>query len=257
MTTEVNKQTEIGIFETMKVTATGIEVPHLHWERMKKGGELLGIEIPDYTEWLNKVNRYFKEINEADRKIPFALRIEMRGRSAQCYFNSRTISYTSGQYEQGVKVIFLQEERSDGRPLTYIKSADLLDTVSALKRAEAKGAFEGIWLNCKGQIMEGTRSNIFFIKHGVIHTPSLENGCLAGTRRQIIREMAAELKLPFLEGNYLPQDLLQADEVFLSNALMGVMPVSQMEDRIFIRPTAESITALLTERIETFLHQKN
>lgn len=256
MTTEINKQTEIGIFETMKVTATGIEVPHLHWERMKKGGELLCIEIPDYAEWLNKVNRYFEEINEADRKIPFALRIEMRGRSAQCYFNYRTVPYTNGQYEQGVKVIFLQEERSDGRPLTYIKSADLLDTVSALKRAEAKGAFEGIWLNSKGQIMEGTRSNIFFIKHGVIHTPSLDSGCLAGTRRQIIREMAVELKLPFLEGNYLPQDLLQADEVFLSNALMGIMPVSQVEDRSFVTSADDSITKRLFKRMEVFLHRK-
>ncbi len=81
--------------------------------------------------------------------------------------------------------------------------------------------------------MEGTRSNIFFVKDGHLYTPSLESGCLAGIRRRIVIEKALELTIPFSEGVYYPEDLLNADEVFLTNSLMDVMPVRELEEKVF------------------------
>jgi 4-amino-4-deoxychorismate lyase len=234
----------VGIFETIKVTADGIVVPGLHWERMSKGGKLLGITIPAYDEWLNKIETYLKETKI--EQLPFALRAEIRkdpslisdqsqnhNHNNQWLFSTRAISYTREQYEEGVRVLFMPEHRVDPIPLNYIKSADFLDAAAALRAVQGSGAFEGIWLNSRGQIMEGTRSNVFFVKNGHLYTPSLESGCLAGIRRRIVIEKALELTIPFSEGVYYPKDLLNADEVFLTNSLMEVMPVSELEEKVF------------------------
>ncbi len=238
---------EISLFETMRITAEGIELPLYHWQRMKKGGELLGVGIPDFPEWLEKIRLAIKPSPTNNLlPLPYALRISVSNRfsinnadaqGSNQGFESRTlewsmttrlIPYTLKQYEQGVKVLLLPDRRSDQCPLTYIKSPDLLDTGSALRDTQAQGAFEGIWLNAKGEVMEGTRSNIFFVKDGAIHTPSLQSGCLSGTRRQIIQELADQLQIPFYEGNYRLEDIFGAKEVFLTNALMGIMPVTEI-----------------------------
>ncbi len=239
-----DKIERIGVFETIKVTADGIVVPGLHWERMSKGGKLLGITIPAYDEWLNEIETYLRETEI--EQLPVALRAEIRkdpslisdqsqnhNHNNQWLFSTRAVSSTREQYEEGVRVLFMPEHRSDPIPLNYIKSADFLDTAAALRAVQGSGAFEGIWLNSRGQIMEGTRSNIFFVKDGHLYTPSLESGCLAGIRRRIVIEKALELTIPFSEGVYYPEDLLNADEVFLTNSLMDVMPVRELEEKVF------------------------
>lgn len=226
---------DVGIFETLKVTAHGLIYPKRHWERMRKGGKLLGIEIPDYPQWISQINTYLRE-NDVPEVFPYALRAEIRktaGKSEQWMVSTRAVPYTGEHYEQGVRVLFITKRRIDPIALTYIKSTDYLDTTQALKAVQSKGAFEGIWLNNIGQISEGTRSNIFFVRNSTIYTPSLDCGCLAGTRRQLVKEKADELGLTVIEGYYLPEDILQAEEVFLTNSLMGIMPVRQLENTIY------------------------
>lgn len=92
------------------------------------------------------------------------------------------------------------------------------------------GAEEGLWLNTKGYISEGTMSNLFFIKDETLFTPSLASGCLPGTRRQLTLDLAWSLQIPTCEGLYPFSTLLLADEIFMTNALMGIMPVRQVDD---------------------------
>jgi len=238
----------ISIFETMKINSDGIEVPHLHWVRMKKGGDSLGISVPEYAVWLSNIHVYLNDVKpRSDMPLsPFALRAEIKSSSAWS-FSSRDISYNANDYLQGINVVIINELRRDSSPLTYIKSPDFLDSVGALKKIQADGFFEGLWFNSSGQLVEGTRSNVFIVKNGEIFTPSLASGCLAGTRREIVKEMARELDLPFSEEGLSLPDLYQAQEVFLTNSLMGIMPVSQIGDTFFeIFETESSITKRLS-----------
>jgi len=246
---------EHSIYETMKVTEKGIEIPIFHWKRMKKGGEILKIEVPDYVSWIKRLQEYLLEI---DQQRPYALRVSLSNpnkeitfnkQSTQWSFSFREIPYSQEQYEKGVDIIFLDEVRQDNISLTYIKSTDYLDTRCAVRNVETRGAFEGIWLNVKGELIEGTRSNIFFVQNGVIYTPTTASGCLEGTRRQIVKDLAYKLNLPFQEKKVFSDDLMQAEEVFLTNALMGIMPVRQVEN-IKIKESTSSISAMLRQSYE-------
>jgi 4-amino-4-deoxychorismate lyase len=265
----------------MRITAQGIELPLYHWQRMKKGGELLGFTIPDFSDWMEKILHAIKSSPTNDLlPLSYALRLSVSNsyninnsdtlekniecdvlRTPEWSMTMRPVPYTLDQYEQGVSVLLLPDRRANQYSLNYIKSPELLDTVSALRDVQAKGAFEGVWLNAEGEIMEGTRSNIFLVKKGSIHTPSLQSGCLSGTRRRIIKELANQLQIPFYEGNYRPEVIDRAEEIFLTNALMGIMPVAEIDGRKFNQKDNLVTRRLISHydefiRMNTKLHER-
>ena len=97
--------------------------------------------------------------------------------------------------------------------------------------AVKKGFDEANFLNTHDQVAEGCGSNDFWVKDGNVDTPSLHCGILEGTARARIIKKCAALQIPFQEGAYALEELLRADEVFVTNALMDVMPVSLLEER--------------------------
>lgn len=223
-----------GLFETLKVTSLGIELPHFHWQRMNQGSQLLGLNIPTYQEWLNQINSFLGQQNCG---YPFALRVTLSGGSPaqaiqpQLFFNTRQIPYTSDDYERGFRVIFLSTSRSENSILTKIKSTNYLENILAREETFKSQSQEGLWTNTQGYITEGTISNIFFLRKEVLYTPSLDCGCLAGTRRNVVLQLASDLGISVQEGKYRPSLLKEADQIFLTNALMGIMPVSQIDSQ--------------------------
>ena len=123
--------------------------------------------------------------------------------------------------------------RNEHSPLSSIKSTNYLENILAKEEAKRNGAEEGLWLNTKGYVSEGTMSNLFFVKDETLFTPTLTSGCLPGTRRQIVLSLAHSLQIPTCEGLYPLSDLLLADEIFMTNALMGIMPVRQIDEFLF------------------------
>jgi 4-amino-4-deoxychorismate lyase len=119
------------------------------------------------------------------------------------------------------------------RPVKYacVKSLDYNLYYSAFERAKKKGFHEALLINTKGFIFEGSRSNVFFLKKGVLCTPSLTLGCLNGITRQLVMECARDMKISIKNVKPKLQDFLTADEIFLTNALIGVMPVTQLEGK--------------------------
>ncbi|NLI91675.1 MAG: aminotransferase class IV [Peptococcaceae bacterium] len=235
----------------MKITQNGIEVPFVHWQRMKRGGTILGINVPDYLEWINNLEEYLLGIH---LQPPHALRVSLtqakkdsstKLHSPKWSFSVRQIPYSEEQYQEGVGIIFLEKLRQDSISLTYIKSPDYPDNQSALLNMKDRGAFEGIWINQRGELVEGTKSNIFFVQNGTLYTPSLTSGCLAGTRRGIVIDLAHKLNIPLQERDVYPMELLEAEEVFLTNALMGIMPVTQAENRQIRASVMDGITQAL------------
>lgn len=225
-----------GLFETLFITKYGPLFPTLHWQRMNKGANFLGLTLPMESKWLAQVQNY---IDQTPKIAPYALRVTLSGGApqanlpSQLLFNSRIIPYTSAQYAYGIRLHLLTTPRNEMSPLTTIKSTNYLENILAKETADRQGAEEGLWLNTKGFICEGTMSNLFFVKAGTLHTPSLSSGCLPGTRRQLILDLAHTLQIKTEEGLYSLSDLLSSDEIFMTNALMGLMPVRQIGDTSF------------------------
>ncbi|GBE03481.1 branched-chain-amino-acid aminotransferase [bacterium BMS3Abin09] len=86
-------------------------------------------------------------------------------------------------------------------------------------------------LNHNGHVAEGTISNIFFVKDNILCTPATGVGILDGITRRIILDAARELGIKVKEGRFRPEDLYNADEVFISNTTIEVMPVSGVDDK--------------------------
>lgn len=222
-----------GLFETLRVNEGQIEVPLLHYERMSKGTEMLGLDMPNYEVWLAGLQ---KVVQREGRNSVYALRVTLSGGAApelppQWLYHLRSIPYTERDYNEGIPVKILSCPRNENSFLVQIKSTNYLENILAKKEAEAQGAREGIWLNTKGHLAEGTMCNLFFVKDGVLYTPALTSGCLPGTRRRLVLECAQKLGIPCVEGEFPLEFMQDAEEVILTNALMGIMPVSQIDER--------------------------
>ena len=245
-----------GLFETLLITEVGPLFVDMHWQRMNKGAEFLGLILPDKTEWVKWILRF---IEETSSPYPYALRITLSGGSplaelpSQLLFHKRAIPYTHDQYTQGIRLHRLASLRNEQSPLVSIKSTNYLENILAKEEALRKGAEEGLWLNTQGYISEGTMSNLFFIKNLTLFTPSLTSGCLPGTRRQIILDIARSQQIPTCEGLYSFSDLLLADEIFMTNALMGIMPVRQIDDFPFLIAPLSSKTSEM-RKLEVAYH---
>ena len=236
-----------GVFETLFITEHGPLFADLHWQRMNRGAEVLGLKLPAENEWLNRVHEF---IEQTPGPPPYALRVTLSGGApladlpSELLFHKRLIPYTPAQYSLGIRLHILPSPRNEQSPLVSIKSTNYLENILAKEAAKLQGAEEGVWLNTKGYIAEGTMSNLFFIKNETLFTPSLSSGCLPGTRRQLILDLAHSLQIPTHEGLYPLSDLLLSDEIFMTNALMGIMPVRQVDDSSFPLPQKSGVRVL-------------
>lgn len=230
-----------GVFETLLITEQGPLFIDLHWQRLHRGAKLLGLKLPALDKWLDQILEFIGH-NPGD--FPYALRVTLSGGApltdlpSKLLFYKRLVPYTPTQYARGMRLHVLSTFRNEHSLLVSIKSTNYLENILAKEEAKLQGADEGLWLNTKGYLAEGTMSNLFFIKDETLFTPSLSSGCLPGTRRQLILDLAHSLQMPALEGSYSLSDLLSADEIFMTNALMGIMPVNQVADTHF--PVSEN-----------------
>ncbi len=242
-----------GLFETIRVEEHGPTCLERHYQRMQQGTLRLGLDMPHFSDWQKLIHFYLDE--NPTPTPPYALRLTLSGGSSELpsriLFHTRTISYTPAHYAHGVGVNFLSAPRNEFSPLCSLKTTNYLENILAREVAQRAGFFEGLWCNTQGFLAEGTMSNLFFVQAGELHTPSLSCGCLPGTRRELVLELAASLGITVHEGKFTRSDVQQADEVFLTNALMGVMPVNQVGEIRF--PVATETGSSLTHKLKKAL----
>ena len=115
----------------------------------------------------------------------------------------------------------------------------------AYQEAKKKTADEAILLNTRDFLAEASRANIFLVKDNCLLTPSLDCGCLPGITRDTVLGLAAKERIKVIETKLKPEDIQRADEAFLTNSLIEVMPLVAVEGR----PIKKGIPGKITERI--------
>ncbi|PKW25465.1 aminotransferase class IV [Phycicoccus duodecadis] len=132
-----------------------------------------------------------------------------------------------------VTVPWVRNERS---ATAGLKTTSYADNVVALARAQEQGAVEAVFANTRDELCEATGSNVFVVLDGVVRTPPLSSGCLAGISRALLLEWCAADGLEVREED-LPLDVLQrAEEVFITSSIKDVMPVSAVDGRALPAP---------------------
>jgi len=134
-------------------------------------------------------------------------------------------------YKQGIKAVTVKTKQNEFSPLAGIKSLNFLNQIMARLETKERGADEGILLNTRGHIAEAAASNIFLVSKGRLLTPSLENGVLPGITRQTVLELAPELGLKITETDILPSDLKKAEEAFLTNSLIELVSLIEVDGK--------------------------
>lgn len=149
---------------------------------------------------------------------------------------------------RGLEVDLYMDLKKDKSPIANYKTKNGLLYVLAAVAAKEKGLDDYLISNYGGGILEGTSANLFVVSNGVLYTPGLEEGCLAGTMRMQVINLAIKNDIKVYECNILPQNLLVADEIFLTNAIQGVIWVGGYRTKRYFSNTARRIVDLLNER---------
>jgi len=231
-----------GIYETIRVYEGVIFRLDEHLQRLFRSASLIGLTIPLAVNPL-KVSIYKTLIANKLRNAYIRLTVS-RGRGAigldpdLCPEPTIVIivqelkEYPKTFYEKGITLIIAETRRNlKGAIDPRIKSLNFLNNILAKIEAKKKGVYEALLLNVYGKLTEGTISNIFFYKDGVIYTPSVDCGILDGITRGLIIDLAKREDLKIKEGKFKREDLYAAEEVFITNTTMEVMPVAKVDDQ--------------------------
>lgn len=115
--------------------------------------------------------------------------------------------------------------------LAGVKHLNRLESVLAAAESSDPDVQEGLLLDLEGRVVEGIRSNLFMLRDGILQTPDLSSCGVAGVQRERVMEWAARHAVACVQGLYTLADVLEAEEVFLVNSVIGLWPVRQLQGR--------------------------
>ncbi len=214
----------LGAFETIAVEQGKPIFLDRHLKRLERAADFFGLgtlkkrgitreTVAEYLENLEKENK--AELRHGGLKIMLS--------EKNVVFQMRLNHYMPEMYEQGFVMDFSSVRRNETSPLIYHKTMNYGDCILEKRAAASRGMQESIFLNTKGEIAEGTVSNIFFVRQGELITPKKSCGLLPGIIRGYLLD-TEKVK----EGVIRPEELEQFEECFVTNSLMGIMPVKRL-----------------------------
>ncbi|KAF0196320.1 MAG: Aminotransferase class IV [Bacillota bacterium] len=245
-----------GLFETMLVRRGKPVYFAEHLQRLLTSCVAFDYNAPSQDKLTDSV----REVIEANALEAAALRLTISPQESEgllCAPDStlnilitfrRGEQYTQSLYERGLTALIAQTtRRNEQSPLSRHKTTNFMDSILARKEARSRNADEAILLNTKGHLAEGSVSNLFLIKDGEILTPRIADGALPGIIRGKVLELCKEKGLAVRETVLTPQDFKQADEAFLTNSLLGIMPLFKAESRVLDSAASGSLTCTLAD----------
>lgn len=153
---------------------------------------------------------------------------------------TREIAYKHSDYEKGFGLGLSKVRRNAYSNLTYVKSFNYIENIIERDIVINKGYNEALFLNTDGFISEGAVSNIFFIKNGIIFTPKIKCGLLPGIVREFVIRNSLSIGFIVKEGEFTLAELMEAEGIFITNSIMGIMKVSKIEDKVVNESTVIS-----------------
>lgn len=218
-----------GVFETLKINNSKILFFKDHINRMKKSCDMLYLNIDTSEE---EILYYSKQIIKVNKILNGSLKISCLKDidNSNVLIQTGVKTYNNDLYKLGYKLCLSNTARNETSILSTIKSNNYLDNIIERQNALKNGYDEVVFLDTKGNISEGSISNIFWIKDKTLYTSSRECGIIEGICRKHVIKLAKKLGIVVIEGKYPVRELLNADEVFISNSLMDIMPVRSFLD---------------------------
>ncbi len=230
-----------GLFETMRSYDGKVFKLDGHLKRLYDGAKIIKLKIPLSKIGIkNAIYRLLRVNKLEDAYIRLAVsRGEGRvgldattARTANIVIITKPFTpYPAELYKKGLSVFISSVRRNENSPLSRIKSINYLNNIAARMEAQKKGYNDAILLNNKGKIACGAVSNIFTINKNTLLTPSVASGILSGITKTEIIKIARKLGLKVQEKEINRNEIFKMSEVFFTNTLMEIMPVTKVNGK--------------------------
>jgi branched-chain amino acid aminotransferase len=162
--------------------------------------------------------------------------------------------YEAKTKEKGMTAAICWVKRDSVDATTHeVKSLNYMNSILAKIEANTAGVDEAIYLDKRGFVCEGSSDNIFMVKEGKVVTPPVSTGALAGITRNRVMKLAEDLGYTVVERNITPNELFNADEVFLTGTAAEVVPVREINKRIIGSGKRGPVTKRLMEEFEKII----
>ena len=215
-----------GVFETILIKKEAIFLEE-HINRLNKS-----IDIMNLGEHIDI--KFIKNFIKEEKLKNIVLKIVVTEKNI--VFSTRKIKYSKEDYKNGFNLKLSSILRNPTSNMTYIKSLSYNENLYEYNKANKEGFNEVVFLNIYGNIAECATSNIFIIKDKKIYTPMISDGILPGVVRNWVIE-----NFEVCEKHLNKKDLYSADEVFITNSVLGIMKVVQFEEKKYNTNVVEKI----------------
>ena len=216
-----------GVFESVRITAGQAFAVGRHLARLARSAAALGLELPPTGELRGAVDAVLAATGVVEGRLRITATSGPGGFSSARSGGPTTVvvaAEESPPRSPHVAVITVPWPRNERGATAGIKTVSYAENVLALQRAHVAGAGEAVFANTRGELCEGTGTNVFLVLEGRLLTPPLSSGCLAGVTRDLALEItdAAEETVPLAA-------LAEAQEAFLTSTTRNVHPISAVD----------------------------
>lgn len=242
-----------------------------HLDRLFNSARLINLELQfDRTTLFEQARKLLQQFNQANAYLRIII---TRGISDIGLYSEKELSqniimivknaphYKEELYTKGIYLNLVERLRNDKESLDpNAKSGNYLNNILAIQEAKKLNAYDAIMENKHGEITEGTTFNIWLVKDEIVSTPHSDSGLLKGITRGKLIDFIKEKNIPFQEVKCTKNDFYNADEVFITSSTKGIMPVYQLNSRVYHDKLApNSITKKLmniyTESVNLHLNE--
>ncbi len=245
-----------GLFETVRVLPKGPVFLTEHLRRMKNSLNEIGLNPIDIRAIKTMVARIIdaNSLKNGSLRITVSAGAQENTSEDEWYGQNVVITvkhglpYADACYRAGFRTGFLKCRRNADSPLLKLKTLNYLDNILGRQEAFRRGWDEGLYMNHRGYLSEGTVSNLFFVESNVLYTPDVNSGLLPGITRQKVIDLALENNIQVKECPLAPSELFSSEEAFLTNSLMGIMPLVAVDEQKIGNGKAGALTQIMTRQ---------
>ncbi len=229
-----------AIFETLRTYNGNPFKLTEHLERMRSSAEKLRLSYEcSNAEISENITKLLEKNSVQDAYIRITLSRGEGGSALQMSDGLRSTiliqvkpftPYDEQLYKKGMSLCVSKQRRSTTSTICRHKTTNLLTSILLKEEAGSKSAHDSIVLNTDGYVAECVVSNIFMVNNGSVVTPSLDTNILPGITRRTVLDICQNSGIPAREESFKIESLIKAEEVFITNSLMEIMPVSRIDD---------------------------
>jgi 4-amino-4-deoxychorismate lyase len=244
----------LGVFETFRIYNGHPFLLDDHLERLNASLRVLDIEAEFTREQSVKIlDGLLAKNNLKDAYIRFNVSAGNGeiGLQTERYLEPNVIVFSKPLPQAGgmseKKAVLLELRRNTPEGAVRLKSHHYLNNILAKREAGPAMDTEGIFLTNDGFLAEGIVSNIFWYRDGILFTPAVETGILDGITRRFVIALVRKAGIEVREGFYKREEAEAADEIFLTNSIQEIVPVTELEGRRFPGKSGELANLLFGE----------